>query len=56
MGNIGKVLALATAAVGGYFVGFYEMKYKTMKSILITVLSKEVDEPDTDDKATDEKV
>ena len=34
MSNVGKVIGAGAIFVAGYLVGFYEMKYKTMKCLL----------------------
>lgn len=34
MGNLVKLGALGVAALAGYYVGFYEMKYKAVKFLL----------------------
>lgn len=34
MNTVGKVLAAGGLLATGYLVGFYEMKYKTMKVLL----------------------
>lgn len=34
MNNLGKALVGGAIFVAGYLVGFYEMKYKTMKFVL----------------------
>lgn len=33
-----KVLSYAAVGLAGYFIGFYEMKYKTLKVLLNTTL------------------
>ena len=43
MNSVGKVLVAGTLLLTGYFAGFYEMKYKTMK-YLLEVSSKKNDE------------
>lgn len=40
MNNLGKVLVGSAIFVAGYLVGFYEMKYKTMKTLLEHEISK----------------
>lgn len=40
MNTLGKALVGGAIFVAGYLVGFYEMKYKTMKCILEAELSK----------------
>lgn len=40
MNNLGKALMGGAIFVAGYFVGFYEMKYKTMKVLLEHEISK----------------
>ncbi len=44
MNNLGKALVGGAIFVAGYFVGFYEMKYKTMKVLLDHVISKKDEE------------
>ena len=41
MKNVGKTLATGAVFLAGYFVGFYEMKYKIMKLMLEDKLKKE---------------
>ena len=41
MKNVGKTLATGAVFLSGYFVGFYEMKYKIMKLMLEDKLKKE---------------
>ena len=41
MKNVGKTLATGAVFLAGYFVGFYEMKYKIMKLMLEDKLEKE---------------
>ena len=41
MKNVGKTLATGVVFLAGYFVGFYEMKYKIMKLMLEDKLKKE---------------
>lgn len=40
MKTLGNVLVGSAIFVAGYFVGFYEMKYKTMKCLLEAEISK----------------
>lgn len=40
MNKIGKMLTGAAVFVGGYLVGFYEMKYKLFKAIAEGVVEK----------------
>ena len=40
MKTLGNVLVGGAIFVAGYFVGFYEMKYKTMKCLLESEISK----------------
>ena len=44
MKNVGKTLATGAVFLAGYFVGFYEMKYKIMKLMLEDKLKKEREE------------
>lgn len=44
MNNLGKALVGGAIFVAGYLVGFYEMKYKTMKWMLTTVCEKKEEE------------
>ncbi len=44
MKNVGKVLATGAVFLAGYFVGFYEMKYKVMKMMLETKFEKKEEE------------
>ena len=46
MKTLGNVLVGSAIFVAGYFVGFYEMKYKTMKCLLEAEISnkKKVEE------------
>ena len=41
MKNVGKTLATGAVFLAGYFVGFYELKYKIMKLMLEDKLEKE---------------
>ena len=41
MKNVGKTLATGAVFLAGYFVGFYELKYKIMKLMLEDKLKKE---------------
>lgn len=41
MNNFGKTLVGAAIFVAGYFVGFYEMKYKTMKWMVTALADKQ---------------
>ena len=41
MKNVGKTLATGAVFLAGYFVGFYEMKYRIMKLMLEDKLKKE---------------
>ena len=41
MKNVGKTLVTGAVFLAGYFVGFYEMKYKIMKLMLEDKLKKE---------------
>ena len=41
MRNVGKTLVTGAVFLAGYFVGFYEMKYKIMKLMLEDKLKKE---------------
>ena len=41
MKTIAKALAAGGLLLTGYFVGFYEMKYKTMKVLLESVAKKD---------------
>ena len=41
MKNVGKTLATGAVFLAGYFVGFYEMKYKIMKLMLEDKFKKE---------------
>ena len=40
MKTLGNILVGGAIFVAGYFVGFYEMKYKTMKTLLECEISK----------------
>ena len=41
MKNVGKTLATGAVFLAGYFVGFYELKYRIMKLMLEDKLKKE---------------
>lgn len=41
MNNFGKTLAAAVIFTAGYLVGFYEMKYKTMKWMVTALADKQ---------------
>lgn len=47
MNNLGKALIGSAIFVAGYFVGFYEMKYKTMKVLLEHEISKNKEEEES---------
>lgn len=47
MKNLGKALVGGAIFVAGYLVGFYEMKYKVMKIMLETELSKKNEEKES---------
>lgn len=40
MKNIGKIVLAGTAGLAGYFIGFYEMKYKTLKALMEIIVEK----------------
>lgn len=40
MKNIGKIVLAGTAGLAGYFIGFYEMKYKTLKALTEIIVEK----------------
>lgn len=42
--NVGKTLTTGAVFLAGYFVGFYEMKYRIMKVMLEDKLKKEKEE------------
>ena len=42
--NVGKTLATGAVFLAGYFVGFYELKYRIMKWTLENKLEKEKEE------------
>ena len=44
MNNLGKALVGGGIFVAGYLVGFFEMKYKTMKVLLESKISKKEEE------------
>ena len=41
MKDVGKALTAGALLLTGYLVGFYEMKYKTMKAMLEVVAKKD---------------
>lgn len=41
MKNVGKTLATGAVFLAGYFVGFYELKYRMMKNILGELAERE---------------
>lgn len=41
MKSIDKIVLAGTAGLAGYFIGFYEMKYKTLKALTEIVVEKE---------------
>ena len=41
MKNVGKTLTTGAVFLAGYFVGFYELKYRIMKLMLEDKLKKE---------------
>ena len=43
MKNIGKIVLAGTAGLAGYFIGFYEMKYKVAKTLVEVYIDKEND-------------
>ena len=47
MNNLGKALAAAAIFTAGYFVGFYEMKYKTMELMITALADKKKDEEES---------
>ena len=47
MKTLGKALVGSAIFVAGYFVGFYEMKYKIMKVLLECEFSKEKKEEES---------
>ena len=50
MKNVGKTLATGAVFLAGYFVGFYEMKYRIMKVMLEDKLEKEKKEKGEESK------
>jgi hypothetical protein len=38
-----KIIGYAVVGLAGYIIGFYEMKYKTMKSLLQVSIEKQKD-------------
>lgn len=44
MNKVGQVLAAGGLLLTGYFIGFYEFKYKATKALLDAVLEKEKEE------------
>lgn len=48
MNNFGKALVGAALFTAGYFVGFYEMKYKTMK-VMLTALADDKKKKDEEE-------
>ena len=44
MNGIGKWMFGAAMFIGGYFVGFYEMKYKLYKAVVDGIAKKEREE------------
>lgn len=41
-------IKLAAVGLAGYFVGFYEMKYKVMKATLNRIVDKEKEKEESD--------
>ena len=44
MNKVGQVLAAGGLLLTGYFIGFYEFKYKATKALLDAVLEKQKEE------------
>lgn len=44
MNKVDKVLAAGGLLLTGYFIGFYEFKYKATKALLDAVLKKQKEE------------
>ena len=45
--NVKNILGYVAVGVTGYFIGFYEMKYKTLKTLLNVALEKEKEEEES---------
>ena len=54
MKNIGKIVLAGTAGLAGYFIGFYEMKYKTLKALTETIIEKEKNKPSKEGNGKEE--
>ena len=44
MNKVGQVLAAGGLLLTGYFIGFYEFKYKATKALLVAVLKEQKEE------------
>lgn len=44
MNKVGQVLAAGGLLLTGYFIGFYEFKYRATKALLDAVLEKQKEE------------
>ena len=44
MNKVGKVLVAGGLLLTGYFIGFYEYKYKATKALLEAVIEKQEEE------------
>ena len=51
MKNLGKLIGAGAIFVAGYFVGFYEMKYKLMKCLVEGSLQKKTEEKSEEEEA-----
>lgn len=47
MNKVGQVLAAGGLLLTGYFIGFYEFKYRATKALLDAVLEKQKEEEET---------
>ena len=45
-----KIIGYAVVGLAGYIIGFYEMKYKTMKAILQVNIEKQKDSNEEEQK------
>ena len=54
MKNINKIVLAGTAGLAGYFIGFYEMKYKTLKALTEMLIEKEKNKTSKEGDAKEE--
>lgn len=47
MNKVGQVLAAGGLLLTGYFIGFYEFKYKATKALLDAVLEQQKEKEET---------